>query len=834
MRVNWRSDRPLVRALNHLLAPADVFAQPGVDYVDVTTPDVHAEPRLRFSSGPKAALRICLVTRHLVGAAGGDRQGAAPEQIPKAWGQSILPQHVAEDIAQLLGAGALVREEGNRPWRSLQPGDIAVLVRKNRQARSVQQCLLQVGIPAVIHGAGSVFSSHEATAMQRLLDALVRPADETTARTLAVGPLFGMSANSLAVMDEADWDNWLAKLHAWSELWRTSGLMSAMRRLMAEEGVPARLLAQPGGERAMTNVLHLAELLHAAAWSERLGPVALCGWLRRKRLSTHVDTGVDSEQEQLRLETDEHAVQIVTVHRSKGLQYPVVFAPYLWDAGPGRGEMRHVKFHDTSAGDVLSVDISLCPSLEPKLTSIALAERERQTEALRLAYVALTRACHLGVVYWGAFSGAEASPLASVLHGPREASEQRDRLTATQQRFPALADAAILAELQALAEGAEGAIEVAALEPLQGRTWTAPTGDTAQTRTLSFERTRIDRTWGRGSFTRMVGGACTSHEGDPASLGVERHPNASVDATWQTASPTPPVPSDASDVPLAKFPVGADAGTFLHAALEHCDFTSAGDSAALALLLRSQMRLHGVEETWEPTLVHALQQIVHTPLGADCADLPLCAIPMADRLNELRFDMPVAGGYEVPSSREHVDAERVACALQSHASADSPIAQAAERVRGLSFRLRGFLTGAIDLVFRARIGGTMRFFVADYKSNWLGERHRGTGERLRSCVDHYHPGRIARVMQEHHYVLQAHIYAVALHRYLRWRLGTAYDYDKHFGGVVYLFLRGMLGRGTPRDERGRPYGVHFELPPASRIEALNNVLSGPLPTGRVT
>ena len=258
---------------------------------------------------------------------------------------------LAADVVALLGSPARIvewRGDEEVSSRPLSPGDVAALVRTNRQAGLVQAALRAAGVPAVIGGTESVFGSPSAADWLRLLEALEQPASRPRAVAVALTPFVGMTADDVAGADEASWE----VLHARSaplgrHLLRQRGVATASRAIMATEGLPARILLQPTGERDLTDLGHIAELLHTEAAAGQLGAPALRAWLARRIDEAGAETA-DAEDRSRRLDSDADAVQVLTIHRAKGLEFPVVYCPYLWDSGaasaqgPPRGVPRPV------------------------------------------------------------------------------------------------------------------------------------------------------------------------------------------------------------------------------------------------------------------------------------------------------------------------------------------------------------------------------------------------------------------------------------------------------------------------------------------------------------
>jgi hypothetical protein len=254
---------------------------------------------------------------------------------------------------------------------------------------------------------------------------------------------------------------------------------------------------------------------------------------------------------------------------------------------------------------------------------------------------------------------------------------------------------------------------------------------------------------------------------------------------------------------------GARFGTMVHEVLEHTDFSAPDLPAAIRAALDGRAAAAGVEFD-QAAVVAGLEAAITTPLGPLVGDVALSGIGLGARLDELHFELPLAGGDTPVGS---VSMSAIHDALVAHLPGDDPLATYATALAhpDLAQSVHGYLSGSIDLV--ARIDG--RYVVADYKSNWLGV----DGEELSAW--HYRPSAVATAMMRAHYPLQALIYSVALHRFLRSRLGD-YRPDTHLGGVLYLFLRGKCGPATPR-VGDQPCGVFAWKPPTTLIEALSDL-----------
>ena len=801
LQVNWRSDQGLIDAYDALFGGARLGHE-GIAYREVRAAPANHSPRL--AGAPAGApLRVRIVHRDEPSV---QRTPGGYATAPSA--RELVAKDVAADLVRLLSSRATIERRAQDGTvlavEPVRPGHVAVLVQAHLRAALIRDALGEVGIPAVINGAGSVFRTDPARDWLRLLEAIERPSSSTRARAAALTPFMGWSGERVACAEEPAWEEVHRRLHGWARVLRVRGVASLLETITLAEGLPARMLAAQDGERRLTDLRHVGQLLHAAATADQLGATALTGWLRRRIAEAGHDGG--DEERSRRLESDAEAVQVLTIHRSKGLEFPIVYFPYLWE--PGYIPDGPVTYHDPAAGDARTVDVGL----EGGDFAAHKAQQleEERGEDLRLAYVALTRAQHQAVVWWaGAWSAAD-SPLSRLLF----ARDAAGNVASTGGRTPSDAEAG--RRFAALAAAAEGCIAVERASLGTPQAWSRPLPAPETLGTSDFDR-RLDWDWRRTSYSDITAGAHAARvASEPEAPGtVEDEPAAAV--VVQVA----PVEEDHAELrllpsPLAGMPAGVRIGTLMHRVLEATDFAAPDLEAALtAELARAQVR--GQVDVGDPAAVVAgLRAALETPLGPLLGGLRLCDVARADRLDELDFELPLAGG-DAPTGRIALDA--VAAVLRAHLAPGDPLSGYAARLEDPALRpnLRGYLTGSIDLVIRT--GG--RYAIADYKTNWLA----APDEELTAW--HHRPAALRAELERAHYGLQALLYTVALHRYLRWRLPD-YDPEQALAGVAYLFLRGMSGAGTPVVGE-TPCGVWAWRPPGALVEALSDALDRPGP-----
>lgn len=752
---NWRSSPRLVEAVNSLFLNCPnpfILSDIGFHRVEAAA----TTGKLAWHGKPDMSPLKCWLAKRLSG------EG---QPINKGDAREVLSAAVAAETVRMLQGGA----EGHAQLdgRPLGPQDIAILVRTNHEAGIVHKALVQARVPSVIYTEDTVLSSDEARELQRILAAIAEPGHEGRIRAALATTVFGFDGQALAQLaaDEAVWEEWLKAFVAYRDLWVEAGFMTMAATLITRQQVRRRLLTLSDGERRLTNLLHCCQLLHQAALQERLGIEELLRWLAKVCQGGQV-TRV--EEQQIRLETDEQAVKIVTIHKSKGLEYPVVFCPFCWDTFTGKEDV--VTFHDPDTAEIVQ-DVG-SPDLDRHKS---LAKREALAENARLLYVALTRAKELCVVSWGAFRDAGKSAMAWLLH-PLEGRKAEPLHEIMEEHFTKLDDQSIQSQLESLAAASHGALQICSIPASSTATYRPP-ALAAQDFTCRTLRREIARDWGLSSFSAIVSGRSRAGEQDRDSLGTP---------------PVPVVPSVPPGRTFLDFPRGIRAGTALHEMLETLEFSLEPEEDARQLV-REKLAQFGFEPHWQEPVWQMLQKVMSTPLDPDQPELHLSRLERRQRLHEVEFSFPL----DLLTSR------KLKAAFAVHRGPELPesLPEALER---LDFApVRGAMRGFIDLVFE----WNERFYLADWKSNFLG-----------SDVSAYDRQALRESMVRELYVLQYHLYVVALDRYLSFRV-PGYRYRAHFGGVYYLFLRGM------DPAHGFQYGVYSDRPSESLIRELSRCLN---------
>jgi len=727
--LNWRSHPQLVDAVNALFQRDRAFFLEGLEFINVK-PALSADNGELRHEGQAVAPMVLWQLPESGSKTGYWTAGKAAEEIRVA---------VVNEVVDLL-TGDFILQPANR---ALLPKDIAILVRTNTQARDYQAALRLAGVPSVLNSTESVFASQEAADLYSLLQAVAHPGDSGLLKQALTLDWFDLDGQTLhrLINNEIELDAWMSRFLGYFQDWQQTGLMAMMLHLLTQEKIRAGVSKTLMAERQLTNLHHLIELVQQAAVDEHLGINKTLDWLR-----SAIAKASSAEDQQLRLESDDDAVKIVTMHRSKGLEYSIVFCPYLWQRSDRlNSERLLIRCHENGRTivDLGSGDFERHREM---------ALNEELAEDLRVFYVAVTRAKYRCYIAWG---------------DVRSQDTANDSSMAWLLEFAAADFSKQQARLQAFQNQSGQAFAYRLLD-VPGELNGSYQKTLAHTQMQAKKRKRSLYTrWQMSSYTAL------------SALSMHDAPELPEDKAGEQTLIAKPEPGSAA----LELPKGAHTGNVVHDLLENHAFIDLAQRKDIATQRDKACQRYGLKLERPELLDELLQAVVATPLSETNVDFCLMNLAENQCLKEMPFYL----------SMQTMDAAQI-----NHILRDTPAFQSLT-----AKQMCGYLTGFIDLICAIPDSGTRRYYVMDYKTNGLQD---------------YSPDSLTHAMREHNYGLQYWIYTVVLHRYLQTRLPD-YDYETHFGGVRYLFVRGM--------QPDQPMsGVYQDRPDLERVEALAALFGG--------
>ncbi|NMO00336.1 UvrD-helicase domain-containing protein [Gordonia sp. TBRC 11910] len=833
LTTNFRSDEDVVHGVGTLFADATL----GHPMIAVHPVDARHKGS-RLSGAP--AVRVRAFTRrdftlHT-------KDGSTP-LVPGVRDKVIAD--VAADIAAQLAAGITLDVDGEQ--RPIQPGDIAILLRFNKTIEPLQHALTELGIASVVRSGTSIFQTSAARHWWYVLQAMEQPARVTRVRMAALTPILGFDAASLDAQGDAGVGELSGELAQSARVFAEGGFAAMSARLMHQRRTHERVLASENGERLLTDLLQVSALCNRHVAETSCGLSGLVAWLG-EHISDDSKWSQHAEATR-RLDRDTQAVQIMTIHGSKGLEFPIVYVPFGWD---GARQMKPTTFvyHEGSEKRFLDVGGQSAAGFAKRW---AANTAENAGEDLRLLYVAMTRARSQLVLWWAPSTTTRPGPLHRLLftNAERTAAARSGVVSPIAESVEIPDDRQCVQTLRDLAaRDPMITIEQAGKHGEQPRWKSDDAGSSAPTLSVSVFDRRIDQDWRRTSYSAITAAAHAAHgaavvnsgsepeegqivdepvptavdgedyvssagdptdrrvlsdgAGDPTDRRVATtspRVGAYRDAATSSTDATTAVPAQTPSL-MNGLPFGAAFGTLVHEVLENVDTSSSDmDRHVREQVTEGAHRRGFVVDTAQ--LTSALIGVLTTPLGLGDGSATLWDVSPRDRLSEMDFEIPLSdtgGGFSLG---------QVADLLDRHLAVDDPLRSFADVVRTVNDdRFHGYLTGSIDSVLRTDVG----YVVVDYKTNRLMP-----GDLV---VEDFTQETMAQEMIRENYPLQALLYSVALHRYLRWRL-PGYDPAVHLGPVQYHFVRGMAGPQTPSG-----CGVFEWRIPSTLVVELSDLLAG--------
>ena len=764
LRTNWRADGPLIEALDHLME-GTFFGETSIQYRKVSAAPSNLHSRIHNSGAP---LQIRSFADSYINNPKVLKSGIVRFSVGEA--RQAAAEDTASEIVNLLnGNTTLTANPYSDIRRAVNPEDIAVLCRTRKQVDLVRSELDARAVPSVATHAANVFTTPAAEHWRRFLYAVEHPNRMQYVRMAAATPLGGVTVEEAAVLTDAEARIWQQRFYSWQKLMSRSGIEATLDDIKQVTGLLTRMLPEPGGERTLTDIDHVASELQKG-WSEQQPGTPLM-WLEEAMTEAKTSSVHGKDSRQRRLETDNAAVKVLTIHAAKGSQHPIVFVPYLWDNPARTRGDRFPVFHnpDQQADNTRRRYLDVGSAAHKNGQGLARQAADKESE--RLLYVALTRAQHRLVVWY---------------------VEQAVRADKT--KLKQMLDNAGIHPGMLVSKGVEH-VTVPTPSPLvQYHTDNLSTPNIEPP--AQFNR-QLDYEWQRASFSSLS----PDHP-----LHTPHTPHTPDDMLATSGHPQIPLP-------MADIPGGADFGTLFHDMLDRVNFTS----GELVDKFRKELEHLTRDRTWDfglTELAETAELVVNTPLHPDADTPTLRTLNPGMLLNEMRFEIPVRN-----SRQSSVTLQNIAQTITETSHPSDPhlpyFQQLAENTEH-NRQFRGFLTGAIDLVAAIPTAGGHCYTVIDYKTNTLP-----TLGDIPTVAD-YSPHRLRDAMHHGHYPLQALLYQVALHRYLQLRM-PGYIPSTHLGGSMYLFVRGMIGADTPTIDGGR-CGVDIWQPHPDTILAVSELL----------
>ena len=766
---NYRSDEYLLKAFNCIFDnKKNPFIEKSIEYLPVIAGREQRELIIEDDSANECKLKIMKSVKMSKEAAGKMFKQAISDKIVSMLSLARGKNENGQPLARF--------EDKDGNCEPVMARDIAVLVARKEDALLMYEQLASVGVHATVQRSGNIFESNEATELLLLFNAIIQPGNSSRIKSVLATSLFGLNASAL---DRLGNESGIAEMGEWQEMffvllraWLEKGFIQMFFQFLrpAKTNVKANLLTLPQGERRLTNLLHLMELLHQQVVLKQLSPTALIHWLHQQ-----INNAEYNEEHELRLESDESAVKIMTVHKSKGLQFPIVFCLNLWqNEFTSRNKEEDFFYHDEEFNQCFV----LKSSDDEFETKRQLYHKENLGELIRLTYVALTRAKN-----YCCFTLKEA--------------DKNDKSALAYLSTPPGVD--VLNNF--LKNGGKTAISQAWLDnesieiidvSQANLTESSLTGDIETPEWGELPEIKaVSRDWGIMSFSAITAGSHQEHEVRPGD----------DDESNETDS----IPVENTDLfsnspTLGDFPRGPVAGNCIHSIFEKFNFADVKSAnwqkkKAIEQMIKEELFFSGMIEGAKGStefvesesrrytqICDMLENVLTCSLPGRDGAMSLCDLHTEDYRPEMQFFFP---------ADKVLDATKINELLEHLSGRKSSLS---------SVPLRGFVNGFIDLVFES----SGRYYIIDWKSNDLG-----------GSLNDYDKSGMAQSMYESYYYLQSAIYLFALHKYLKNRLPD-YDVQQHLGGAFYVYIRGVKNDFADT-------GVYNIQPEQKTLQLLRNI-----------
>ncbi len=688
----------------------------------------------------------------------------------------------------------------NSNTNDIVPKDVCILVNRHDQAEKIREDLSKKGISTQLTSKGDVLQTKAAEFLQLFLDCISDPADISNLKLFACSPLLEWTKEDLINSElNGDIEDLTIKFKYFSKAFHKIGIIGCMSELL--QAVKKANLMQKG--RFLGDLDQCCQLIQEEIYNKGLDPYLASKWLKRERQNAE---GNPDESRRINSDVVDNAVKVMTIHRSKGLEYKAVICPYLWQSPPA------------PTGPIWKSEgsqpwiIALNKDWDKGALAFQNANETRIKEAERLAYVAMTRAKSLLMIIWCNGAKQDGNPLRSLLFGPD--SIHRDIEEDNSHKLNSW-----------LLNNNIGASFIPSSSIKEYKNWLTPEQHCELSLGPSPKR-KLDKSWARHSYSSWIQQSrddlheqnlLKSEEGRDTEEPQEDKLKLEIDEPKTTDE------YDAKKTllfreksPLSDFPRGSAAGECLHRILQQLDFTVDSNSKESTEIIIGELLRSNINQDHLTTVQNGIKRILTTPLGGELNNFKLNELDNNRRISELSFDMPIGKHAGRIQARDLVKAFKTdLCSRFSNSYTD--------KLEELDIDAHGFLTGSIDLVFCDKKDPIeSSWWVIDWKSNWIGEQDE-EGQELPCSPIYYSQNAMEKQMISHHYPLQAHIYLVALHRFLNWRL-KSYNPNKNLGGYIYMFLRGVPGEEPINGNSFSTPGIIIEPAPIKRVIAIDKLL----------
>ena len=716
---NHRSHAALVHTVNALFSRPNPFALPQIPY----TPARAARSQSTLPAGT-APLRLTWLN-----------------QDPTADNSDPLAQRAAQWCAQEIAVTLHAHAQGKTP---ISAGQIAILVRTRKEGTLMQRQLKTHHIQSVLLSRDSIYAEEETQAVYALISFILNPQRTQHLIYLLSGCLYNHTAAQIQQLNqnEAQLTQWTDAANQAAQTWQQHGVYTALQQFLRQSQAETTLLSQRN-DRTLTNLHQILEIL-ATQDEKGQPPSALQQWLGQQ-IQASQNHANPQDHALLRLESDENLVKIVTMHAAKGLQYPVVYCPFVWKARNQQPPEWQIIHQNHQAQLIHKTQLTDSDQQQ--------AQTEQRSEDLRLLYVALTRAEEQLNVYIASYQHTADSPLAYLI---QHQQPEKDKNTNKDEYAHIQAQAYRQSWQNFIAQHPEH-IQWHDTLTLPTYTGSLKTENTNQAQPHNTQPTYQATAIPPRSYRSPQHTSFTALSRHSTALPSEQTP---LDPGEQTAQAQNSQGSLKPDAPptIAQFPQGTAAGICLHSLLERYPFAQPGRQNLP--LIQTTLDQHNINsQQWQDTIAQLIEDTRHTPLLPRTS---LSTLPPQNILTEFGFLLHTRN-FTLGSLKTW---------FAQHSKLPPEIIAAAQN---LSFRdVQGYINGYIDLLAQTETGDTL---IIDYKSNWLG-----------NSPSDYTQAALNQAVAQHHYALQALLYAIATARYLTSR--NAQPATLH---IRYLFLRGLDG-----------------------------------------